>query len=210
MNTTPDTLTACRQSLLASDEEIRDAYPYAVAERVIRLKDVYNCWLANPSMKDRDLRDYIRGKYDVSLSAAYDDIKLVHQLAPLVSSKSRDFHRLRTNEMLLETYAKAQLRGDVRTMERVANTYGKINNVDVEDEHDLPYDKIVPQPFFPTVDPQITLGLKPIPNVYDRIAELTAELSRDLTDIEDVEYEEADLPESYLFPESVPGSDDNS
>lgn len=87
-------------------------------------------------------------------------------------------------------------------MERAAASYGKINRVDVEDEQELPYDDIVPQPFCPTMDPEITLGLKPIPNLYERIKKLTAELARDVIDIDDVEFEEADLMEQHLYPTS--------
>lgn len=203
VNNLPSPLEACKVDLLSSDEELREKYPAALAERVMRLRDMYNYWLANPSMKDRQLRDNIMSRYNVSQSTAYADINIIHQLVPLLSQKSRDFHRARANEMFLETYAMAKARKDTKTMERVTSSYAKYNRVDLEDEMTMPYDEIVVQPFCATLDVTV-LGLKPIPNVYDHIAKLTKELSRDFVDIQDVEFEEADLEEYKLFPEKAP------
>ena len=194
----PSPLEACKLDLLTSDAELLEKYPVALAERVSRLRDMYNYWLANPSMKDRQLRDAIMSRYDVSQATAYSDIAIIHQLVPLLSQKSRDFHRARANEMFLETYAMAKARKDTRTMERAASSYAKYNRVDLEDEMAMPYDEIVIQPFCATLDVTV-LGLKPIPDVYNHIAKLTKELSKDFADIEDVEFEEPDLEESQLF-----------
>lgn len=202
----PSPLEACKLDLLASDDELKQKYPLALAERVMRLREMYNYWLANPSMKDRQLRDTIMARYEVSQSTAYSDINIIHQLVPLLSQKSRDFHRARANEMFLETYTMAKARKDTKTMERAAASYAKFNRVDLEDEMAMPYDEIVVQPFCATLDVRV-LGLKPIPDVYNHIARLTRELSRDFSDIRDVEFEEADLEEDKLFPDKAPDLD---
>lgn len=202
----PSTLEACKVDILASDDELMEKYPLALAERVMRLREMYNYWLSNPSMKDRQLRDAIMSRYDVSQSTAYSDINIIHQLVPLLSPKSRDFHRTRYNEMILETYAMAKARKDTKAMERAATSYAKYNRVDLEDEMAMPYDEIVIQPFCATLDVRV-LGLKPIPDVYNHIAKLAKELSRDFVDIQDVEYEEADLEENMLFPDKAPDLD---
>lgn len=206
MASLPSPLEACKVDLLASDDELRDKYPLALAERVMRLREMYNYWLSNPSMKDRQLRDAIMSRYDVSQSTAYSDISIIHQLVPLLANKSRDFHRARANEMLLETYAMAKARKDTKTMERAATSYAKVNNCDEPDEVNANYDDIPVQPFCATLDVRV-LGLKPIPDVYNHIAKLTKELSRDFVDIQDVEYEEADLEEDMLFPAKAPNLD---
>lgn len=202
MASLPSPLEACKVDLLASDDELREKYPLALAERVMRMREMYNYWLSNPSMKDRQLRDAIMSRYDVSQSTAYSDINIIHQLAPLLAKKSRDFHRARANEMFLETYAMAKARKDTKTMERVVSSYAKYNRVDLEDEMAMPYDEIAIQPFAATLDVRV-LGIKPIPDVYNHIAKLTKELSRDFVDIQDVEYEEADLEEDKLFPDNA-------
>lgn len=202
----PSPLEACKVDLFASEVELHEKYPLALAERVIRLREMYNYWLANPSMKDRQLRDAIMSRYDVSQSTAYADISIIHQLVPLLSQKSRDFHRARANEMFLETYAMAKARKDTKTMGRVAASYAKYNRVDMEDEMTMPYDDIVIQPFCATLDVRV-LGIKPIPDAYNYIAKLTKELSRDSRDIDDVDFEEVDLEEKHLFAPLSDGTD---
>ena len=121
----------------------------------------------------------------------------------MMQQNSRDFHRVRYNEMILETYAMAKARKDTKTMERAASSYAKYNRVDLEDEMAVPYDEIVPQPFCATLDVTV-LGLPAIPNVYEHIATLTQELSRDFADITDVDFEEVDLEEEKIFPDKAP------
>lgn len=200
----PSILESCKLDLLASDDELRGKYPLQMAERIMRIREMYNYWLSNPSMKDRQLRDAIMSRFDVSQSAAYSDISVIHQLAPLLSQKSRDFHRTRANEMMLETYNMAKARKDTRTMAMTAANYSKYNGIDKEDEMSMPYEDIVPQPFSPTLDVRV-LGIKPIPDVYNHISRLAKELARDCSDIEDVEYEPIDIEEDKLF---APLSDD--
>lgn len=199
----PSAIDACRTDLFTPEEELRERYPAAFAERILRIRDMYNYWLANPAIKDRQLRDQIMSRYDVSQSCAYSDIAIIHQIAPMMQQNSRDFHRVRYNEMILETYAMAKARKDTKTMERAASSYAKYNRVDLEDEMAVPYDEIVPQPFCATLDVTV-LGLPAIPNVYEHIDKLTKELSRDFADITDVDFEEVDLEEEKIFPDKVP------
>ena len=199
----PSTLDACKADIFSSDDDLREKYPVAFAERLMRIRDMYNYWLANPSMKDRQLRDQIMSRYDVSQSCAYSDISVIHQLAPLIQCKSRDFHSVRYNEMILETYNMAKARKDTKTMERAATSYAKFNRVDLQDEAAVPYEEIVVQPFCATLDVTV-LGLPAIPDVYNRIDKLTKELSRDFADITDVDFEEVDLEEDKIFPDKAP------
>ncbi|MDE5850542.1 MAG: hypothetical protein K2H38_10400 [Muribaculaceae bacterium] len=200
----PPILDSCKLELFSDESEIRDKYPLAMAERILRIREMYNYWLSSPSIRDRQLRDTIMSRYEVSQSTAYADINLLHQLIPMLSPKTRDFHRVRANEMFLETYAKAKARNDARSMAMATANYAKYNRVDLEDEMSMPYEDIVFQPFCPTLDPTV-LGIKPIPNINEHIARLEKELSRDFTDIEDVEYEDADTEIDKLF---APLSDD--
>ena len=94
--------------------------------------------------------------------------------------------------MILETYQMAKKRKDTKTMERAATSYAKFNNVNVEDEQSVPYDMIVVQPFTATDDPTV-LGIKPIPNIDKKIASLIDKYRAESIDIDDIEYEEADI-----------------
>ena len=77
-------------------------------------------------------------------------------------------------------------------MERAATSYAKFNNVNVEDEQSVPYDMIVVQPFTATSDPSV-LGIKPIPNCDKVISDMIAKYRAESMDIDDIEYEEADI-----------------
>lgn len=198
MPSLPSQLDVCRIDLFTDESELRDKYPAIIVDRLLRIRDMYNYWLSNPSMKDRQLRDAIMSRYGVSQSSAYSDIGIIHQLVPLLSQKSREFHRSRVNEMLLETYAMAKARKDTKTMERVAATMAKTNNLDKPEEQAVSFEDIRVQPFIPTLDPSV-LGIKPIPNVDAHIRKLLKDLSRDHADIVDVDFEEHDLEEDILF-----------
>ena len=110
--------------------------------------------------------------------------------------------------MILETYAMAKKRKDTKTMERAATSYAKFNNVNVEDEQSVPYDMIVVQPFTATQDPSV-LGIKPIPNIDDKITELLEKYRAESIDIDDIEFEEADIiPDD--FQEIAENTNDNN
>jgi hypothetical protein len=114
-------------------------------------------------------------RYGISKVTAYADLKIVKSLLPNLSEASRDYHRWRYNEMILETYQMAKKRKDTKTMEKAATSYAKYNRIDVEDETAVPYHMIVVQPFFPTTDPRV-VGINPVPNIDERIKKLTKEL----------------------------------
>lgn len=164
---------------------------------------MYSWFVASPDIKDRQMVTQTLDRFHISRAEAYADLAIVKMLLPLLSSASRDFHRYRANEMLLETYRMAKARKDTKTMERAAASYAKYNRVDLEDEQALPYDMIVVQPFTATGDPTV-LGLKPIPNLQQKIDKLLAKYRAETIDIEDIEYEEADLEENIYFPSNEP------
>jgi hypothetical protein len=131
-------------------------------------------------------------RYAISKTLAYDDLKIIKSVLPHITEASRDYHRWKYNEMILETYQMAKKRKDTKTMERAATSYAKFNNVNVEDEQSVPYDMIVVQPFTATDDPSV-LGIKPIPNIEKKIAALIDKYRAESMDIDDIEFEDADI-----------------
>ncbi|MCI9173297.1 hypothetical protein [uncultured Duncaniella sp.] len=195
----PSTIDACKLDLFSSREELVTKYQPVMVARIIRIREAYNWMLANPDAKDRQVIDIIMSRNPgISKSSAYSDLSILKTLLPELSKNSRDFHRWRYTEMIMETYQLAKRRKDTRTMERAATSYAKHTRVDLEDEMAMPYDQIVVQPFVPTMDVTI-LGLKRIPNAFDYIDKLSKELLADNPDIIDVEAEEADLQEDKFF-----------
>lgn len=194
----PATINVCQTDLFTSESELRAKYDEITVERVLRIRDLYSYVIANPDTKDRQFVERAVSMFKVSQSCAYNDLAIIKALLPMLSKASRDFHRWRANEMLLETYRMAKARKDTKTMERAASSYAKYNRVDLEDEQLIPYDEIVVQPFTATDDPT-PLGIKPIPNIQERIKKMLDKYIAESIDIQDVEFEECDLEEDELF-----------
>lgn len=194
------TIELAKQEMFTPREELEKRLSPDRVEHLIRLRDMYNYILSNPSERDRKFVEYFRAKYNLSQSQVYADLALTKQLLPALAPASRDFQRMRVSEMLLETYNMAKARKDVKAMAIAAKELGKVNRVDLDDEKDMPYELIVIQPFTPSSDPTL-IGLKPIKDLDKVRARLLKQVAMENPDIEDVEYEEADLEESYYFPE---------
>lgn len=194
----PSTIEACKLDLFVKKEELVKKYPPVLVEKIIRIRDIYTYFLNNPDAKDRELVSELMNRYAIEKTAAYSDLAVVKQLLPMVGQASREFHRWRFNEMILETYQRAKKRGDQKTMEKAASSYAKFNRVDLDDERKLPYEEIVIQPFVATDDPSV-LGIKPLPNLQQRIDDMLKKYTAETADIEDVECEEVDLEEEELW-----------
>ena len=194
----PNIIEVCKKDLFTKESELEARYDIITITKLKRLRDEYQWVLANPDLADRLFVDEFTGRYGLKDRAIYDDLRIIKQLLPALSSSSRDWHRWKANQMLLETYAMAKKRKDTKTMERAASSYAKYNRVDMEDEQVIPYDQIVIQPFTATNDPSV-LGIKPIKDIEKRIKEMIEKYRRETIDIDDVEYEEADVEEKELF-----------
>lgn len=178
--------------LFTPEDELREKYPTTSVERLLRIRAMYNWFISNPDSKDKEFVDESIYRYGVSKTLAYDDQRVIKSVLPHITQASRDYHRWKYNEMILETYQMAKKRKDTKTMERAATSYAKFNNVNVEDEQSVPYDLIVVQPFTATQDPTV-LGIKPIPNIDKKITELIAKYRAESIDIDDIEFEEPDI-----------------
>jgi hypothetical protein len=195
----PSALEVCRTDLFTREAELRERYPQSVVDKVLRVREMYNWFIANPDGTDREFVNELIQRHDVSKVTAYSDLAVVKAMLPLLAAASRDFHRWRFNEMIMNTYKMAQKRKDTKTMERAAASYAKYNRVDLEDEQVMPYEMIVVQPFTATSDPSV-LGIKPIPNIQRKISDMIKKYRAETIDIEDVEFEEPDLELDSLFP----------
>ena len=191
-----------------SEDVLREKYPDVSVERVLRLRGMYNWFISNPESKDKEFVDECLSRYGVSKTLAYDDLRIIKSVLPHITQASRDYHRWKYNEMILETYQMAKKRKDTKTMERAATSYAKFNNVNVEDEQSVPYDLIVVQPFTATQDPTV-LGIKPIPNIEKKISDLIAKYRAESMDIDDIEYEEPDIMDWDSFREIDEKDTDN-
>lgn len=198
---TPSAIEICRTDLFTKIEELQSRYPQTLVDKVLRVREMYNWFISNPDGTDREFVAELLQRHSVSKVTAYSDLAIVKSLLPMLASASRDFHRWRFNEMIINTYKMAEKRKDTKTMERAAASYAKYNRVDLEDEQVVPFEMIVVQPFVATSDPSV-LGIKPIPNIQQKISDMIAKYRAETLDIEDVEFEEADLEFGELFNDS--------
>lgn len=206
----PNAIDVCRAELFTKEVELRDRYPQALVDKVLRVREMYNWFIANPDATDREFVAELCQRHGIHRTTAYSDLQVVKSLLPMLSTANRDFHRWRTNEMLIATYKMAEKRKDSKTMERAASAYGKLNRVDLEDEQAIPLDQILVQPFTATDDPRV-LGIEPIPNIAEKISAMIEKYRRETIDIEDVEFEECDLEFDSLFldPPTTPNNEED-
>ena len=194
----PRIIDVARTDLFTPQSDLEQRFDSKTVSALMRIRDEYQWTLANPDKPDRAFVDTMVARHGMSERAVYADLAVIKQLLPALQSSSREWHRWKANQMLLETYEQAKRRHDTKTMERAAASYSKFNRVDLEDEQVIPYEDIVVQPFTATSDPTV-LGIKPIENLDEVVKSLIAKYRQETLDIEDVEYEEADLEEKSLF-----------
>ena len=194
----PKIIDVARTDLFTPQSDLEQRFDSKTVSALMRIRDEYQWTLANPDKPDRAFVDTMVARHGMSERAVYADLAVIKQLLPALQSSSREWHRWKANQMLLETYEQAKRRHDTKTMERAAASYAKFNRVDLEDEQVIPYEDIVVQPFTATSDPSV-LGIKPIENLDAVVKAMIEKYRQETLDIEDVEFEEADLEEKTLF-----------
>lgn len=191
-------LEACRNDLYTAEEDLRKKYPDALAEKVMRVRAMHQWMLSNPAAKDALFISEVTSRFGVSKPTAYSDLEIIKTLLPLLDKSTKEFHRWRFTEMILRTYEIAEIRKDVRTMEKAAATYAKFLGIDKEQAADIPVEEILVQPFVATDDPSV-LGIKPVANIRERQRKLLDKYIQDVADIEDIDFEPVDVDEDSLF-----------
>lgn len=185
------------QHLFSSVDEMTIArIPEMQQKRLIRLRSVYNFWLQFPQKTDLDIAEKLQHDFGIARTQAYEDVRVIKAALGEMNKTTKDFHRYKFLQMIERTFAMAERNKDARAMAAAANHYGKYTQLDKEDAHDKGYSLIVPQNFEPTDDPSV-IGIKPIPNIRERIKKKIAQY--DIAEIEDIEYEEADYNENDVF-----------
>lgn len=193
-------IDACRYDLYTDSDELFRKYPELLAKKVLRIREMHQWIISNPSAKDAEFVSEDIARFEVSKPTAYSDLSVIRTLLPELASCTRDFNRWRYVEMILETYNFAKLRKDVKTMERAASSMARFLNIDKEDDNKISLDDLRVQPYIATDDPSV-LGIKAVPNIRERQRKLIEKYSKECVDIEDIEAEIVDLEEDELFPE---------
>lgn len=160
-------------------------------DRLKRIRSGYTIMLEFPSKKDREIILHLEKMFGIERSAAYEDLRIIKDLLGSINRQSKDWHRFKFNNMVEKAYDRADANDNPDAMVKAANTYGKYNKLDKEDEQKKPWDQFIPQLFEPTDDPSV-LGIKPLPNFREKIKQLKKKYLWE-ADVEDVTFEEIDL-----------------
>jgi len=193
----PKTLQICKESLFDDVSKMNEkGVPAILQERILRIRDMYAIWVNFPSKKDKEIVSDLQQRYGIQKSAAYEDVRIIKILLGDLNKASKEFHRFKFNHMILNAYDMAERRKDTKSMVAAADKYAKYNKLDKEDAQDNPWEIIAVQPFEPTSDPSV-IGIKPIPNIREKIAQKLKQYWNE--DVEDITFEEADFNEEDLF-----------
>lgn len=177
-------------NMMLSEQELKaKKLQQSVIDRILRLRDIHAYMLRNPLKKDREYVDYIvynsaklGNGGEVTRRTAYSDLEILHALVGTLEKCTKEWHRWRLNNMIMEGYSIAVKKEDAAAVAKLANVYGKYNQLDKNDEKDARYDEIPKITF--TFDPTV-LGFKPIPNVASVIDRLVKKYSG--SNYEDIE-----------------------
>ncbi|KSV90779.1 hypothetical protein N184_37840, partial [Sinorhizobium sp. GL28] len=127
--------------MLPVDELQEKGISQQVIQRIVRLRDIYNYMLRNPLKKDREYIDYVQANYrdaedkPISKRKAYEDLEILHAIVGNLQQCSKEWHRWRFNNMIMEGYAVALRKQDASAIAKIAQQYGKFNQLDKTDEH---------------------------------------------------------------------------
>lgn len=166
-------------------------------DMILRYRDTYVHWLAQPQKNDRDLVEYIMDHHGVSEATAYRDLARIKLLLGNVKSASKEFHRHTANHMIREGY---KLAVDAKTgmavkqamaMIRAGEALVKVNKLDKDEAENIPWEDIIPLNLEPSTDVSV-IGRKPIPNLL----EVQMKLRKKYGLIEDVDFTEVNNDEN--------------
>ena len=183
-----ETYEICLQHLYDDASKLTHLAPQH-REKLLRIRSGYTLMNEFPSKKDREIILHLTKMFNIEKSAAYEDLRIIKDLLGSINKQSKDWHRFRFNQWIDKAIEIAEHKNDSEAITKAANTYGKYNQLDKEDVERVPWDEIIPQLFEPSEDPSL-LGLKPIPNIREKISYMNKKYG---DQIEDVTYEDIDI-----------------
>lgn len=185
------TLELCRRHLYDDVSKLNDLSE-SVRARLLRIRSGYTLWNEFPNKKQKEVAQHLMQMYDIQKSVAYDDIRLIQDLLGSINRSSKDWHLYQFNLRINKAYEIAEKNNDPDAMVKAMTAYGKFNQLDKDDPSEFPWEEIRPQNFEITSDPMV-IGIKPIPNLKEKIAQLYKKYQEDLQSVEDVTYEDMDI-----------------
>jgi len=136
-----------------------------------RWQAVFTHWLDNPTLSDKQIRNYIQDEFNLEKTQAYRDIHYIKILLGNVTNASKQWQRYKLINMLDQAFEVAKTKKNAIAMVMAADKLGKYTQLDKEDSLQIPWEEIVPQVFEPTTDPT-SIGLEPDPDINQKVEKM--------------------------------------
>ena len=183
-------LDTAQKFLFADEREMQEAgLSTGTRGRMIRLRDLYNYWLAHPRLLDKDIVAEIIRRYQVGKSMAYEDLKVIKYCLGAMNQSTVEFERWQFRQRLDEAWTTARVNGDARAMAQLVNAQGKFMRLDKDEAAAPDYSTITP-PFLEISGDVSVVGFETIVDVDKLVKKLTARYIK--AEAKDVEFEEVD------------------
>ena len=202
----PETIERTQRFLFASEEEMNEANLSVNQQtRLLRLRDMYLYWLRHPSYSDKAIVSQLVMQYQISLSMAYEDVRLLKICLGNLGQVTRQWCQYVFMQRCEEGFAMARASGDANAFAKVLSALGKFTRLDHDEDIGPDYSQIIPQQFELTSDPT-EAGFQRIPNVNEKIRVLFARYKKEIEDAEYVQVIEEPQSETQdhatLYPQN--------
>ena len=175
----PETIERTQRFLFASEEEMNEAnLSVNQRTRLLRLRDMYLYWLRHPSYSDKAIVSQLMMQYQISLSMAYEDVRLLKICLGNLGQVTRQWCQYVFMQRCEEGFAMARASGDANAFAKVLSALGKFTRLDHDEDIGPDYSQIIPQQFELTSDPS-EAGFQRIPNVNEKIRVLFARYKKE-------------------------------
>ena len=183
----PETIERTQRFLFASEEEMNEANLSENQQtRLLRLRDMYLYWLRHPSYADKAIVSQLVMQYKISLSMAYEDVRLLKICLGNLGQVTRQWCQYVFMQRCEEGFAMARASGDANAFAKVLSALGKFTRLDHDEDIGPDYSQIIPQQFELTSD-QTEAGFQRIPNVNEKVRILFARFKKEMEDAEYVQ-----------------------
>lgn len=176
-------------------------------EQLQRYEAAFTIWLDKPWLSDKEIREFLVKRYNISVSQAYIDIKNLQFLFGKVRNASKEWYRYMANELVKEAVSSLQSEQDELDSERqhtpgkeeilaacakikAAEALVKINRLNKIDADPFDWEQIRLPDFEPTNDP-VEAGIltgTSRSELAEKIRKMEEKYS-DIIEIKDVPYE---------------------
>ena len=84
----PNAIEVCRAELFKKEVELRERYPQALVDKVLRVREMYNWFIANPDGTDREFVAEVCQRHGIHRTTAYSELAVVKSLLPMLDARA--------------------------------------------------------------------------------------------------------------------------